>query len=295
MDAFNDIKTLTDKGILVKLIYLDKDKTKRFKYLISGKWLNYLEIQEKVSEDIIDVSLNIPYNYDDVSTIIGFDFLDFPENVLMNDLLNPSESFKELGDDFLKLHESYIFNLKKNILNIKLEIEKHFETFLYGTENLNSESLKDIYILRFYPEKINDDVEFTYKKLKDDIVNKYFICNDQNTNYNNGGSTIPAFKFLGISDKNINNTDKVFIEALKRRWFQLIQYEKENIYEKLKNVDELELSEEEMLEYNEELKLYKEELNLIKNDLMNDLKTVKEIISYWPDIMQPKPFFVYED
>ena len=66
------------------------------------------------------------------------------------------------------------------------------------------------------------------------------------------------------------------------------------ILEELYKTDKSFMSEEEIKEYDEELLYFKNELDQIKLEEMDNFKTVKEVISYWPSLLQPKPWFIYE-
>ena len=100
---------------------------------------------------------------------------------------------------------------------------------------------------------------------------------------------------IKIDDKNIDVSDKDFVNALKRKWFSLIENHKKHIIENFKNADVTFLKTEEKKEYDEEISLFNDELDKITIKDLVEMKTAKDVIKYWPLILQPKPNFVYGD
>jgi hypothetical protein len=291
----NDMaETFIEKGILLKVFYTNQNNVKKFTYLMHGKWINFLNLQEKVDDDkIYDICLKKEILIEKLDLSV-LEYVHFPKNLTLEDLLDPSEAFKQLGDEFLKNDEEYILKLKEHFLSICLSLQQAYDVYLSDFKNLNSEDSADLYFLRFYPKKI-EQTNSLYDELKNDIDEKYFTCDKQLEYKDFSISSIPAFKVLGISDKNINVKSKKFIDALKRRWFYFIQKEKKDILEELYKTDKSFMSEEEIKEYDEELLYFKNELDQIKLEEMDNFKTVKEVISYWPSLLQPKPWFIYEN
>lgn len=307
MDNNIFLEKLLDKGILVKLIYFDlSEKTqdlgeidkepRRFVYLLKGKWLNLLkEFEEVNDDDTINVSLHEPFILDENIKIDIIEYVNFPDNVMLEDILDPSDTFKQLGDDFLKNHKDYLEKLKNFISDIKEELQNVYIEKLGEYKDLNDDIIRDLLILRLYPEKPLFEKE-CFINLKNDITKKYFKYNSrENFSQRIVESSILAFKMFGISEKNLNVSDMVFIDALKRRWYSLIEKEKNIMHQNLLKMQDLDLTEEEREEYKEEVEEFKDELDKIIDENMKNLKTAKEVISYWPDILQPKPTFVYED
>jgi len=283
------IKTLLLKGLLIKLSYVDKKNISRFVYLMQGRWINLLKIEKKLKDDVIyDIHFNKEFHLDKFS-LMAVHYILWPDNITMDDIVNPMPNFKKLGDYFLEKNEKYLQNLKKTFISLKLELQDMLNFYL---KDLN-ENDQDSGILRFYPEDIGSYKNY-YSKLKKDIIDKFFREDGTVPTANNYKvSDIAALKLLGISDKNFKVTDEKFINALKRKWFKLIQKEIEKTYEHLKDVDLSFLSQDEIVEYKKELELLKKDLTSISIDDMNKFTTVEEIISYWPDSLQPQPYYVY--
>jgi hypothetical protein len=261
---------------------------------MKGYCINLLEIQEKLDDDkIYDICLNEEFEINTINSEI-IEYILFPPNVMIEDLLDPSETFKILGNDFLKDNKEYLTNLKKSACDIKIQLQQIHDLYLKDLKDSTDQEVYDTITLRFYPKKLKI-IENIYESLIKDINDKFFTPDSKFDPIDQSVSNILAFKILGISDSNFDVTDEDFINCLKRKWFKLIMEEKKSFFNNLKNVDLSEFSEEEKEEYYQELDALKDYLNEIKITDMENFKTVKEIISYWPSILQPKPFFVYEN
>lgn len=297
MDEYYFLNTILKKGILVKLFYYEKSNlnVKKFVFLYKGEWLNFLNIQDSVDDNaIINISLNEAFELQDkVLDIV--EYVCFPKNIMLQDIIDPSPTFQKLGDYFLKYNKEYMKEVRKEIIQYKLHYKENLEKYLKDLKENEPKKFQDILILRFYPQK-NFEKFKTIKEIEDDIKNKYFIIGEQiDLLPNDKAGTILALTKLGTSSSNFDVTDEIYLDALKRQWFRLITDEKEILYQKLENVKDFSLSEEELEEYKEELEIFKKEIDSVSMDVFKDFKTVKEVISYWPEMLQPKPDFVYED
>jgi hypothetical protein len=295
MNEYDFLKKVLNKGILIKLFYYDDSDVKKFCFLYKGEWLNLLNIQELVNdEDIINISINEPFDFEKIRLEM-VEYVAFPKGLLLEDIIDPSPTFKKLGDDFLKKNQDYLKDIKKEIVQYKLHYKENLEKFLKNIEDTQDKKFEDVLILRFYPKKNFENIK-SVDDIKEDIKNKYFIVGEQlDLIPNNDVVIIPALTKLGTSSSNFDVTDEVYLNALKRQWFRLITDEKEKLYNKLENIKDFSLSEEELEEYKEELEIFKNEIDSISLSNFDNFKTVKEIISYWPELLQPKPEFVYED
>lgn len=295
MNDYDFLKKILNKGILIKLFYYDENDIKKFCFLYKGEWLNLLKIQEPVNrEDVINISINEPFNFENVRLDI-LEYVSFPKGLLLQDIIDPSSTFKKLGDDFLKKNKDYLKEITKEIMQIKLHYKENLERHLENLKNSEGKNFEDLLILRFYPQKTFENYK-NIEDIKQDIQKKYFIIGEQVEFFPNESSNpIPALVKLGTSSSNFEVTDESYLNALKRQWFRLIQDEKEKLYNKLENIKDFALSENELEEYHEELNLFKKEIDSISLENFKDFKTVKEVVSYWPESLQPKPEFVYEN
>jgi hypothetical protein len=159
---------------------------------------------------------------------------------------------------------------------------------------------EDAYILRFYPDIIPNNKMNMKQTIKNDLYEKYFISNFQNDDYyldrsNRAISLIRPFAMFGILQKNENCTDDIFINALKRMWFKLIEKSKNELINSCEEMLDLITKKEDLKEFKKEYKELKKELNNIQIDVLKDFKTPLEIVSYWPNLLQPAPDYVYDD
>jgi hypothetical protein len=296
MTANKIAKTLLRKGIFVQLNYFDSKNIKRFVFLMQGEWLNFLNLQDPVKDECLyDISLNQIFDIDSVN-IDTMNYHIFPKLFTYDDILDDSKT----DNQSLKCDKDYIDELKVTIHDTKISYKKVIEHYLYDIDNIDNLTqeefdnlIYDHYILRYYPKKIKKTKNL-YDKIIKDINDKFFIY-DIPYNEETPESNISAFKLLGISDKNLNVIDDEFLNALKRKWFKLIDMEKNKFTEDLLKVDLSFLDNDEKEEYTKELKILESEISLISNKEIEKLQTVKDIISYWPSVLEPKPYFVYND
>jgi hypothetical protein len=213
-------------------------------------------------------------------------------------------TFIKMNDDgqIINLFTNKIFSiLNKTILYFSTLREENFIGVLkkqYENYKNNIEYYKEIYkndlTIRLYPN-INYKI-FNFKCYKKILLKKFFI-EDDDKYINEENNLKYCLDYLGIKNKNLNCEDPSFIDCLKSKWKFLV--EKYNtifllFLEKNDILDKLENNEKE--EYIKELNSLKSPENL-KNflKLIDSKKKVIEIISLWPNWMQPKPHFVYEN
>jgi hypothetical protein len=288
MNSLELSKALMQRGLLITLIYIDEENIKRSIPVMYGRCIKAFFPNEKTykadkyynicSDEIFDLDNTFP-------DIVEYNLL--PENFDI-------DNFLKLDFDHLGNNKEYVEKLKNVILDLKVKFNHTYEYLLQEFESMSDDEIFDYFILRFYPKKIKKTKNIL-KKLKDDIADKFFMYNFEDDHSKENISSIPAFKMFGILNKNINVTDEYFLNALKRRWFDLIEQNKKETIKDVQNTDISFLTGKEQQEFLEELELFKKELDNITFDELNDLKTTKDVIKYWPSILQPKPDFVYED
>jgi hypothetical protein len=292
------VKKVLTKGIVVRLVFPHKGKN-NYVVIAQKKWLDTFGFATNFAEDdIIDVILERKFDVDSIKISL-IEYIGAPKDITLEDLISPSPSFQQLGDDFLLTNKGYIDNIKSTIAKLKLNFKEYKSYHIDSYEQLNLEQMREVYYLRFFPstvdDKNRDEILIT---IKNDVQEKFFLHSEQNGNLPNLLTIVPSLYVLGIDSNQIDNEDARFINALKCRWFDLIDGERRKIIndlnvqlDKLNDIDAsdecIEESKKQTLEY----------LSLLKNiniDCLNEHKTVKDIISYWPAIMQPMPSYIYE-
>jgi len=280
-------KTLLKKGLLLKIYYTNNKNVKKYVYLLNGNMINLVNPNVKLNKNkIYDICLQKGFSLSkNIPEII--EYICIPKDITIDFLL-------KCKINYLKNNTEYVKELKEKYFWLKSILEYYYKEQLWEFKNLTDDEIFDLCVLRFYPKKFKKTKNM-YQKIKNDIDEKHFICDHQDDITDASVSTIPAFKLFGISDKNLDVDDVYFVNSLKNRWYTLIQNQKKEIIQKLKDTDVSFLNKNEQKEYNNEINLFQNELDLINFNSLSNLKTAKDVIKYWPDVLQPSPYFLYED
>jgi len=299
MLTLNEIaKKVLTKGIVVRLVFPHKGKN-NYVVIAQKKWLDTFGfVTDFAEDDIVDVILERKFDIDSIKISL-IEYIGAPKDVTLEDLISPTPSFQQLGDDFLLTNETYINNIKSTIIKLKLNFKEYKSYHIDLYEQLNLEQMKEVYYLRFFPSTVDDkNRDEILTTIKNDVQEKFFLHSEQNENLPNLLTIVPSLYVLGIDSNQIDNEDARFINALKFRWFDLIDSERQKIImdlnvqlDKLSNID---ASDECIKESKRQTLEYISLLKDINIDCLNNRTTVKDIISYWPSIMQPMPSYIYE-
>jgi hypothetical protein len=286
-------KKCLDHGFLLRLIYQD-NATNKIKYccVIKGNWFNKLKVQkEDISSDIIyDICLEQPFNITNID-IKQIDYVNAPEGIDIQDLTSPSESFKKLGKEFLENSETYMEGLKTNIVKLKLNYNDFLkENFLLNNQEFNSDA-EDLCILKLYP-KVNKITKSKFKQFKQELIEEFFTLN-KNTEDQTTIERTPALEMFNMCETLLDCSDPILLNALKRQWIKLIEVHKIEFLNKINNIDKSVFEPEELEEFESEAQILKQEIEKTTLSSLSNLNTVKSVISFWPEILQPNPYFVY--
>lgn len=299
MNLLDIAKAVMNKGLIVKFVVKTNNKQDNNFYVVAqSKWLKKFKIDcEHPDDSYVDVVLDKPINVDEIEPAL-IEYIGAPENVSIEDLINPSETFKKLGDNFLEANKHYMYKAMKTILNLKLTFKEYMDYYIENFETDDFNSIKDVYCLRFYPKKITGETkEEVRKELINDLTVKYFTHSAPDFGLPTENALIPALQILGTATSNIFNIDPDFINAVRNQWKHLINKEKnktiKDLEAQLKTIEKY-TSEEEKAETSEQIQEMIKLLNELSLASLDDIKTVAGIISYWPEIMQPAPFYVFE-
>lgn len=284
MSLLPTINLSLDKGLVLK-VYFNIKKTRYFKYVVHTRWAKYYKIKSiPRCERYIDVLLQKPIHLD--NNIDTFECLYAPVGFNYRLFLNSEKTILDIP----------------GILNQtidKLIIEKHFfsnykkrQFMSFKKQKLSD--LKDSYFLRYYPNIPRlETKKQILEKIFDDICMKYFIID---TDIVENRQLLPACIHMGLDDAYINFKDRVLIDCCRRKWFCIIEEEKAKLIFNLKKQIDL-VKKKNIKEKDKaikQLRRYISLLNKITPMSLNAYTDIKSIISYWPDIMQPRPYFVYE-
>jgi len=299
MFTLNEIvQKVLNKGIVAKVIYDFKGR-KNYVMLAQKRWLDVFGIEINLNDsDIVDVVLGKKFDLDKTEVLM-IQYVEAPKNITLEDIVSPSPTFAKLGDDFLKHNKEYIKAISKAILTIRLEFKDNLNYHISNYKNLDLDELKEVYYLRFFPLTVDDkDREEILTLIEKDVTERFFLHNEIGDSISSVQTTIPALYKIGVSASQIENKDTRFIAALKRAWFLLIAEEREKLlFDLSQQLNELNNLKEDESVVNESRVQILEYIDLLKKInfyCLESLTTVKEIISYWPSLMQPTPYYLYE-
>lgn len=294
MELHEQLLTCLEEGLLISATY-EKDKILYYCFLAKASTLKFLHINCLHSDnEVVDICLDSAVDINNLP-ITKLDFFCMPVGVLLSDLIDANSSMKRLGKGFLLKSEEYVKDLKQLIVKIKLNYKEYLEDNLIADNfSLENQNFLDTFLLKMYPI-IKHPTKETIQNYKDKIINEYFLDNFTNVENNNidQQSTIDALSILKVPDRNFDVTDPEYICTVRRQWFNIIKTHKLDFLNELYSVDKSKLDEEELKEFDSEINILNEEMeNDINNELQNK-NTIEEIISYWPQLIQPLPTFVY--
>ena len=268
-------------GLFIEIQYKNKIQNKKyFDLVINSNILNdYNLYNKKLKPDIpFDIIRNKKFSFKD-KEIFMIKYIGLPENYI-------------LGDD-LNQNGEYLNNLITFILDQKINFSKFMSKF--SSKNQNQ------IIITTYPNH-NDYLKHikNKNKNKNKLIEKYLSLEYEqheidNSSNNQDVKLLNILNFLSIDIKNENVTDPIFINALRSKWIELINNHKKEIINKLTIESVMSnMSETEKEEYLIELKIFKKELKKDISPEVNKLNSLKEIISYYPAILYPTPYYVYD-
>ena len=134
--------------------------------------------------------------------------------------------------------------------------------------------------------------------IEKNVTERFFLHNEMGDSISSVQTTIAALHKVGVSANQIDNTNTRFIAALKHAWFSLIVEEREKLLLDLtQQLNELNDLKEDEITINESRIQILEYIDLLKQinfNCLEPLTTVREIISFWPSLMQPTPYYLYE-
>lgn len=284
-------KNILNKGVMLIVHYTEKEENIiKFSPIASGQWLSCISSSKRYhSDEIYNICTKQIFNFDN-KNIKTIEYLYYSQDNSIDDLLAKNIDLKKDINHFTEsktIVKNYRRDYETEILRTYIDFRK------------NSDADYDLYVLRFYPKIYPKNSKKIIKLLKKDLAEKFFLSSyneTENVQNINNLSNIEGFKILGILEKNTNVTDPVFLNALKAKWYELIKIEKEIVLHNLKVLDvkSLNYKEQEEKELLEEIKELTDKLNEIDITVLNNFQTPKEVISYWPSLLQPEPYYVYK-
>jgi hypothetical protein len=291
--------TVLKKGLIVKFVIPSENKQDNKYYVVAqSKWLKTFNIESPhPDEAFVDIILDRAIDISNFTPTL-IEYISAPEHISIEDLITPSETFKKLGDNFLESNKEYLYKAMKAILGMRLAYKEYMDYYTDNFKDLNYNNMKDVYCLRFYPKKIQGESrEEVYNSLIEDLTIKYFTHSAPDFGLPTENALIPALQILGTATSNIFNFDPDFINAVRNQWSLLILKERDksiaDLTKQLKLLEKYSLAEEKD-EMSTQIQEMINLLNGVSLEPLNKVTTVAGIISYWPEVMQPTPFYVFE-
>ena len=285
-------KLVLRRGGILRVLF-SKNNDTCYAIVCEAKTFTKLKGKPLIDSPYLDILREVSFDFND-KNIVGYDCFNLPPNIIFSDFLPDAPLVKAVGENFLLNDDAYIKEITELIDNIKARYTNnyisHLERYYIGTED----NLKDLLLIRFYPQIVPcDDREQVLELVKTSIADNYHNLEI------NGTQLIPALAELGATANNIlNTTNSRTLDAVKRQWFKLIQQERDNTKENIemlrqqwvvKNTDQLDE------QYLQQFSEYENMLDTINRDIVKICNNVKEVISSWPAILQPQPWYIYED
>jgi hypothetical protein len=284
------VKRVLSKGAVIKYDYTEGSATK-YKIICSKDLLPYLDIPITSDAPYYDVILDTEFDIENKSSS-GISYIDMPQNIHLPDLISNNEF--PFNKPFLMENKHYIASIKNTLANYKAKFISHCLDLIEPYQTASESILDDLYFTRWYPAKREDMCRQELLTLiQKDITEKYFIVLETNE------PILPAFIKLGLTNTALNNNNEDFVSAVKRLWYNLVITERNTAINNIENkkaelLADKNLGESDIIFYKEQYDLYAQMLNSISFDLIGKCTTVKEVITTWPAVLQPQPWYVYD-
>lgn len=284
-----------NSGAVLKVLYPVVNKPgvqkQKFSLICAAKFAKKFGIEE-LNTPYLDIIHNTPFSLESIN-IQAIEYQLLPPGIFLQDLISTTDLTKTFGNDFLIKDISYVYSIKNYIAEQKAALSSDVIGKLEPFSQGDLELTKAHYLVRFYPNKLvlNYSKNDIINEVKQDIIEKFFTVSDNNN------IIYPGARQVGITNSQLECTDKSFISAVKKIWFSFIIKERDKLISELlerKNkLSELNLNKEDIIEYNQQYDLYVDLLNNITPSCLNNYNTVREIINFWPDIITPQPTYTY--
>lgn len=280
--TLNDlIINVIDKGIVVRILY-NNNKKRQYKYIISGKWAHIYKKENK--GQLMDALLEVPTTLE--TTIDTVEYIFMPAGFNLRWFLSQPGDIKTDS------------NLYKGTKDMFTEIQEDFNNYLYShigdIEHLDFKALKDEFFIRNYPVMTTaKNKKQLLNDIRRDIIEKYFIVGANIDEI----YTLPACTRVGLSFEHFKSNDKNLINCCRRKWFNIIEKEVNNLIGRLKyDIKNIQSQKNDAKSKKaiRQLRLYIKMLKNINKSCLRKCSTIEEILSFWPSLMQPKPLFVYD-
>lgn len=295
MNLEKQILIFLEHGCLLQVNYVDaSDNSEKYSYIMKPKWFNKLPLICETKEDVVawDVVMDKQFSLRDklVNEIV---YPSWPKQANLDEIL--SKPINDTDNSFVTDDVEYAEKIALAILEERLRLQNYLRSNCVETFHAyDVEELRDRSIIRFYPKQINPDNESfdeqSFNKLKQEIIEDFFTFSKQQVPEQH---EYRALQMFGLKVEYIDCTDKLLLDAFKRQWRRMIEKEKRGFLNHLTSIDLEDFTEEEKAEFFQEAESLKNELENSISEKITPATNIKEIISFWPSLLQPVPTFVY--
>jgi hypothetical protein len=292
MSIEEQIIAFLEHGFLLQVDYTCmQTNEQKYCFLMKGMWYNKLSVLNKaVNKELIwDVVTDTPFQFSE-KTIEQIAYIQWPEKADRDQILEQPTNLTE--ESFITTDPEYADKTALFILELKLRLQTHLrDNCMEFYHTYNQEELQDRCTMSLYPKQVQIN-ESVFLDLKKTIIEDFFTFSKQTTpeliQYQ-------ALKMFNLKQSYIDTSDPLLITAFKNQWKRLILKEKKQLLESINSVDLTDFEEEEKVEYMEEAQHLDQELNENMLKELERLSTIREIIKFWPVLLQPIPSFVLTD
>lgn len=284
MNTLDKAMSLLDHDVMLRLLYETSSNLIMYAIVCKHSFYSFLKGSTNTVAEYFDVLREQKFCLPESSKVIGFDCFKLPQGTSLNDISNNSNSFK------LRNNQEYINQLIATIDTLKADFISNLIYHLEDYHHNNGDTVNELLTIRFYPNSVGASTfEETLKLAKDSIIYNYHIFTEL------GHSIVPALKRLGATTNLIiDETSPPIITAIRKQWLNIIYKERDIMLKNIQTLaQEYKLQQPADTDYIEQFEDFKKLLINLDVSPIHTCSTIKQIISFWPAIMQPQPPFVY--
>lgn len=292
MNIEKQIAAFLDHGFLLQVNYACmKTNEEKYCYLMKGKWYNKLPVLNKsVDPNLMwDVVLDTQFDFSE-KYVEQIAYIRWPEKADRDQILDHPINHTE--ESFVTTDEEYADATALFVLELKLRLLIHLRNNCVEQYNsYDQEELQDRCSLSFYPKQVEINAD-TFLDLQKITIDEFFTYSKQTTPEI---VQFQALKMFNLKQQYVDSSDPLLVNTFKKQWKRVILKEKKQLLESLNSIDLTDFEEDEKIDYLEEMKYLDEELNENMFKELEGMNTIRDVIKFWPVLLQPIPSFVFTE
>ena len=290
MDLQQQTLIFLNKGFLLRIDYVEQNSEEKYVYVMKGKWFNRLPVLDSVLDDcekLYDLATNEPFDINK-KLIQQIHYIVWPDDLTPNDVFSTQEE----TNTSLVIQEKDLDEMALKILELKLELQNHLRKNCVESFNAyDIEELQDKCTINHYPLAVEIN-EQTFAELRKKVISDFFTFSKQQVPEE---VVYQALAILGLKQQYLESTDERLLNAIKRQWKRLIEKDRLSFLSHVTSIDLQDFTEEEKTEFFAEAETLKAQLDENISNAVDSARSIKEVISFWPKLLQPTPSFVYSE